>query len=73
MEKLGDVIMNELETAEQEVCSAWGEFHATRLCLYSQLLLINDPSMYNFFRFVRCLLQQIIGIQWIIFQNSEGT
>ena len=25
MEKLGDSIMNELETAEDEVCNAWGE------------------------------------------------
>ena len=26
MEKLGDSIMNELETAEDEVCRAWGKF-----------------------------------------------
>lgn len=26
MEKLGDSIMSELESAEQEVCNAWGEF-----------------------------------------------
>ena len=25
MEKLGDSIMSELESAEQEVCSAWGK------------------------------------------------
>ena len=25
MEKLGDAIMSELETAEQEVCTAWGK------------------------------------------------
>ena len=25
MEKLGDSIMNELETAEEEVCRAWGK------------------------------------------------
>jgi hypothetical protein len=25
MEKLGDSIMKELETAEDEVCKAWGE------------------------------------------------
>jgi hypothetical protein len=25
MEKLGNSIMNELETAEDEVCKAWGE------------------------------------------------
>jgi hypothetical protein len=29
MEKLGDSIMSELETAEDEVCKAWGEWSRT--------------------------------------------
>ena len=48
MEKLGDSIMNELETAEDEVCNAWGEFPPPPLCnLFVESLVVHWSCSFN--------------------------
>lgn len=43
MEKLGDSIMNELETAEDEVCKAWGEFISHRCFCRKSIQILDAP------------------------------